>query len=81
VPRNRFTVAFRIPLALPHLLILVVLGYLWSLTSIIAWFAILISGRYPPALYRFAVGVLRWSTRVEGYLLLLTDEYPPFALS
>lgn len=81
LPRNRVTVAFRIFLALPHLLVLVVLGLFWTLTSIVAWFAILFSGRYPAALYRFAVGVLRWSTRVEGYLLLLTDEYPPFALS
>jgi hypothetical protein len=57
-----------------------VLGIAWGVTSIVAWFAILFTGNYPATLYRFAVSVLRWSTRVEVYLLLLRDEYPPFAL-
>jgi hypothetical protein len=47
---------------------------------VIAWFAILFTGRYPAALYGFGVGVLRWETRVEAYALLLHDEYPPFSL-
>lgn len=46
----------------------------------VAWFAILFTGRYPAGLYEFGVGVLRWNTRVEAYLLLLRDEYPPFSL-
>lgn len=79
-PRDRLTVAFRIILALPHLLAVWALGMAWALTTIIAWFAILFTGRYPEGLYRFAVGVLRWNVRVEAYLLLLRDEYPPFSL-
>jgi len=46
----------------------------------IAWFAILFTGRYPTTLYDFGVGALRWNIRVEAYLLLLDDEYPPFSL-
>jgi hypothetical protein len=79
-PRDRLTVAVRIVLAIPHLLAVWVLGVLWAVTTLIAWFVILFTGRYPAGLYHFAVGVLRWNTRVEAYLLLLHDEYPPFSL-
>jgi len=48
--------------------------------AVIALISILITGRYPAGLYRFAVGVLRWSTRVEAYVFLMRDEYPPFSL-
>jgi hypothetical protein len=78
--RDRLTVAFRIILAIPHLLAVWALSVAWALTTLIAWFAILFTGRYPEGLYHFAIGVLRWSTRVEAYLLLLHDEYPPFSL-
>jgi hypothetical protein len=48
---------------------------------IIAWFAILFTGRYPHGLFDFVVGVGRWSNRVTGYaLVLVTDQYPPFRL-
>ena len=73
------TVAFRIFLALPHLIVLGFLGVAWCVTTIISWLSILFTGEFPPALYEFGVGMLRWSTRVEAYLLLLHDEYPPFA--
>ena len=79
-PRDRLSVAFRIILAIPHLIAVWSLGIAWGLTSIIAWFTILFTGRYPEGLYRFGVGVLRWTTRVGAYLLLLHDEYPPFSL-
>jgi hypothetical protein len=78
--RNRLTVAFRPVLALPHLIAVWCLGVAWAMTSLIAWFAILFTGRYPAGLYRFGVGVLRWTTRVEAYVLLLGDAYPPFSL-
>lgn len=78
-PRDRLTIFFRIVMALPHIVILWGLGIAWAITSIIAWFAILFTGNYPETLYFFAVDVLRWSTRVEAYLLLLRDEYPPFS--
>ena len=79
-PRDRLTVAFRPILALPHLLLIWLLGIAWGVVSLVAWFAILVTGRYPERLYEFSVGALRWTTRVEAYLLLLTDEYPPFTL-
>ena len=80
VIRDRVSVAFRVILAIPHIVLVWLLGVAWMITSIFAWFAILITGEYPRGLYEFAVGVLRWSTNVEGYLLLLHDDYPPFAL-
>jgi len=78
--RDRLTVAFRIFLALPHLILLGFLSFAWAFTTAIAWIAILITGRYPETLYGFAIGVLAWSMRVEAYVLLLRDEYPPFTL-
>jgi hypothetical protein len=48
---------------------------------IIAWFAILFTGRYPRGMFDFVVGYMRWCLRVEGYAILLTtDRYPPFSL-
>lgn len=78
--RNRLTVAFRPILVIPHLLAVWVLGFVWGITTIMAWFAILFTGRYPRTLSEFGLGVFRWTTRVEAYLLLLVDEYPPFTL-
>ena len=57
------------------------LNIAWALTSIVAWFAIVFTGGYPAGLYEFAVGVLRWDLRVEAYVLLMRDEYPPFRLA
>ncbi len=68
-------------IAIPHW---VVLWFLWIaviVCVIIAWFAILFTGRYPRSLFDFVVGVNRWSWRVSAYaVLLITDEYPPFSL-
>ncbi len=80
-PRNRLTVGFRPILVLPHIFVLVFLMIAWLVTSVVAWFAILFTGRYPAGLYGFAAGMLRWLLRVECYALLLRDEYPPFSLS
>lgn len=79
-PRSRMSVAFRPILAIPHFIALWALGMGWALVTVIAWFSILMFGSYPEALYRFASGMLRWGTRVEAYVLLLRDEYPPFSL-
>ena len=68
-------------LAIPHFIALVFILIARDVTSIVAWFAILITGSYPQALYLFGVGALRWRLRVESYLLLMVDEYPPFSLS
>jgi hypothetical protein len=68
-------------LVLPHVLILAVLLVAAAVCTVIAWLAILLTGRYPRGLFDFVVGVLRWVLRVEAYaLLLLTDRYPPFSL-
>lgn len=80
-PRNRLSVAFRLLLAIPHFIVLVFVLAAWGVVTIIAWFAILFTGAYPRGLYDFAVGSLRWRLRVEAYLLLLVDEYPPFSLT
>jgi hypothetical protein len=79
-PRNRLTVGFRILLAVPHYIVLFFVLCAWWVTTIVSWVAILITTRYPPGLYNFGVGALRWLLRVEAYLLLMVDEYPPFAL-
>lgn len=78
--RNRVTVAFRLLLVIPQLIALWAIGFAWALTTLVAWFSILFTGRYPPTLVHFGAGALRWSIRVESYLLLLHDEYPPFSL-
>lgn len=79
-PRDKWAVGLRILLVIPHLVVLFFLAIAFFVVTIIAWFAILFTGSYPEALYAFAVGSLRWSLRVEGYLLLMRDEYPPFSL-
>lgn len=79
-PRDRVGVAFRPILVIPHVIAVWALGIAWGVTTLIAWVAILFTGRYPRPLYEFALGAFRWTTRVEAYLLLLTDEYPPFTL-
>ncbi len=77
-PRDRLSVAFRLILILPHLFALCLLSVAWVVTTIIAWFAIVFTGRYPARLEAFGLGVLRWNIRVEAYALLLHDEFPPF---
>jgi len=67
--------------AIPHYIVLVILGIGAVVAVIIAWFAILLTGRYPRALFEYVVGVARWALRVQAYVLLLvTDKYPPFSL-
>jgi hypothetical protein len=69
-------------LAIPHYIVLIVLGIAAIVSVVIAWFAILFTGRYPRGLFDFVVGVFRWSLRVAVYVFLLTtDRYPPFSLS
>ena len=79
-PRDRATIAARLVLAVPHFVALFFLVLGWCVATIVAWFSILFAGRYPASLHPFGVSVMRWLLRVEVYVLLLVDEYPPFAL-
>jgi hypothetical protein len=78
---NRWLPLVKWLLAIPHYVILLFL-YIGAVVAIvIAWFAILITGRYPQPLFNYVVGVSRWSLRVSAYaFLLVTDRYPPFSL-
>jgi hypothetical protein len=68
-------------LAIPHYVILAVLAIVGFLGVIVAWFAILFTGRYPKGIFDFIVGIHRWALRVAGYaFLMVTDKYPPFSL-
>jgi len=79
---NRWLPLVKWLLAIPHFIILVFLTLAAIVAVIIAWFAILFTGRYPRGLFDFVEGVYRWWNRVIGYaLVLVTDEYPPFSLS
>ncbi|HEX2586769.1 MAG TPA: DUF4389 domain-containing protein [Gaiellales bacterium] len=69
-------------LAIPHYIVLLALGIGAFFVIVIAWFAILFTGRYPRWAFDYVLGVLRWSLRVQAYaFLLITDRYPPFSLS
>lgn len=78
--QRRVTVAFRLILAVPHFIVLYALGIAASVVVIIGWFGALATGRLPGFAAAYLSGYLRWYCRTAAYLLLLTDEYPPFAL-
>jgi hypothetical protein len=79
---NRWLPLVKWLLAIPHYIVLIFLYIAAIIVVIIAWFAILITGRYPRGLFDFVQGVFRWTNRVTGYAFILaTDRYPPFRLS
>ena len=79
---NRWLPLVKWLLAIPHYILLAFLWLAALVAVIIAWFAILFTGRYPRGLFDFVLGVFRWTNRVIAYaFLLVTDQYPPFRLS
>jgi small-conductance mechanosensitive channel len=79
---NRWLPLVKWFLAIPHYILLAFLILAAIVSIIIAWFAILFTGRYPRGLFDFVVGVGRWANRVTAYaFVLVTDRYPPFRLS
>ena len=78
---NRWLPLVKWLLAIPHYVVLAVLAIAAFFAVVIAWFAILFTGRYPRGLFEFVVGVGRWALRVQAYaFLLVTDRYPPFTM-
>jgi hypothetical protein len=79
---NRWLPLVKWLLVIPHLIVLFFLFIGAFFAIVIAWFAILFTGRYPRGLFDYVVGVGRWALRVTAYAtLLVTDRYPPFSLS
>jgi ribosomal protein L25 (general stress protein Ctc) len=78
---NRWLPLVKWLLAIPHYIVLAVLYLAVVVVVIVAWFAILFTGRYPRGIFDFVEGVIRWHNRVVGYaFILVTDRYPPFSL-
>jgi len=78
---SRWLIFVKWLLIIPHVIVVYFLMLAWMLTTMIAFFAILFTKRYPEGLFRFAVGVQRWINRLNVYVNLLCDDYPPFSLA
>ncbi len=79
-PLSRWLWLVKWLLAIPHLIVLFVLWIAFAVVTVIAFFAILVTGRYPRGLFDFIIGMNRWVLRVVAYAALMTDAYPPFRL-
>ena len=78
---NRWMPLFKWILVIPHIIVLIFIFIAVVFCTFFAWFAILLTGRYPKGIFDFEEGFLRWSLRVNAYVFLLTtDQYPPFRL-
>jgi hypothetical protein len=81
--RNRLTTFWpiRFILAIPHFIVLAIIAIAVFVVLIIAWFVALFTGSVPAGLHNFLAGFMRWYTRVNAYILLVTDQYPPFSMN
>jgi hypothetical protein len=77
--RSRLTTFFRLIMVIPVAIVLYVFGIVAWFAMLFAWFAIVITGRYPEGLYKFVADFTRFLARVTAYAVLLTDAYPPFS--
>ena len=77
---SRLTTFFRILLAIPHWIVLWLLGYIVGLVWLIHIIVVIFTGKPNDGIFKFIVGYYRWQSRVNGYYWLLTDKYPPFSL-
>ena len=68
-------------LIIPHVIVLYFLSIVAFLASLVGYIAVIVTGRYPKALFEFQVGVLQWNVRVSAWFLSIVDEYPPFRLN
>ena len=80
-PQNRWTVGFRIVLAIPAFIIAGIFGYLNRILALFSWFVALVFGRVPEGLRNVAAFALRFEQQTAGYTLLLTGRYPSFNVS
>ena len=76
--RSRLTNAFRGILAIPHIIVLTVWGYFAEILAFIQWFIVLFTGQRNQALWDLQYGYMGYSGRVNGYVNLMFDPYPPF---
>lgn len=79
-PQSRLTVFFRLLIAIPALIVVALVAIASFIVTVIAWWIILFTGRFPAGMFRFVAGAQRWDLRVNAYLFLMTDKYPPFSL-
>jgi hypothetical protein len=78
--RDRVSVGLRLLVALPQYIVLLFVDVAALLMLVLGWFGALVTGRLPDFARDFLTGVLRWQARVEAYVLLLTDQYPPYSM-
>jgi hypothetical protein len=78
--RNRLTVLLRAIWVIPAYVVVYFVGIAASVVLLVAWFVVLFTGKWPEGMRQFCIGYVRWNTRVQAYLFLLTDVYPPFSL-
>ena len=76
--RNRLTTFFRLIIAIPWQIVAFFYGLAAFIVVVIAWFAMVLTGRYPEGMYEFVAGFVRFNARVNSFYNLLTDELPPF---
>jgi hypothetical protein len=78
--QRRWTVLIRLIMLIPHYVVLYFLNIAFAVVAFIGWWGALFTGRLPEFAASYLSGFIRWSTRVQAYALLLTDQYPPFSL-